>query len=58
MDECIIMLSDGYYYQERGGYDWGRVDDASRATVFSSQQECDARMRRDGITGYTVLSQL
>ncbi len=44
----VIELADGYYLQERGGYDWGRAEWPSDATHYDSPEDAavaQARLR-------------
>ena len=49
MTKYVIALDQGDYYQQRGGWDWGRCDKI-HATVFDSraaaQREIETRKLR------------
>lgn len=48
MDEFVIRLNGGDYYEQRGGYDWGRTD-RSHATTFDSVEAAQDTIESRGL---------
>lgn len=44
----VIRIDQGDYFQERGGFDWGRSE-FSEATHYESEQEALDAIRRFGL---------
>jgi hypothetical protein len=41
----VIQLNHGDYYEQRGGYDWGRAS-RHQATVFDTREQAEAEIVR------------
>jgi hypothetical protein len=47
----VIKLDQGDYYQQRGGFDWGRSGIAG-ASVFDTEADAEKEIRRCGLKSF------